>query len=472
MKKIINGFLTFFFVFSIILMNAAADAATDAAVRENLKPVNPGLQSLSAKTLLTLTDAIKTAITHNPVLKASVFREKVAESGLGAAKSGFMPKLNFKETFNRTTVPMWTFGTLLNQGRITRDDFNPSILNDPDAINNFNSSLSVSMPVYAGGRIYNSFKQAEINKSIAGAAYKKTRQTIIAQTALAYTHLLLAKKNLEVILHSLESARASLNMVKSRYTSGFSVKSDLLRAKVRIADLTQQRLSAISRIEIGRGYLNTAMGIPLETPVNAVPYFENSWKVKENQGDLMVKAVEKRPELQILKLQKDMAEKGIKIAESGHLPSINLFGTYENNSEHLNKGNNDYSIGAVMQLNLFSGLNISHKINSAKLSLQRVNELEKNMELVVKNQIREAFLNLRASQQRIYVAESALNQSLENLRIVKNRYKNGLLTIVTLLDAELADQRARANHFKAVYDYESARIRLALASGNIDQNFH
>ncbi len=463
MKKIINCFLIIFIIFSMVFINSVSEVIAKSSVK--------GLQASSVKSNLTLADAIKTAITNNPVLKASVFREKIAESGLGEAKSGFMPKLDFKETFNRTTVPMWTFGTLLNQGRISKNDFNPSILNDPDAINNFNSSLSVSLPVYAGGRIYNSFKQAQLNKSIAGAAYKKTRQTIIAKTALAYTHLLLAKRNFEVILHSLESARASLNMVKSRYLNGFSVKSDLLRANVRIADLKQQKLSALSSIEIARGYLNTAMGMPLENFINAVPYFKNSWKIKENPNDLMFKSLKKRPELQILKLQKKMAEKGIKIAESGHLPSINLFGTYENNSEHLNKGNNDYSIGAVMQFNLFSGLNISHKIDSARLSLQRVNELEKNMELVVKNQIREAWLNLKTSQQRIYVAESALNQSLENLRIVRNRYKNGLLTIVTLLDAELADQRARANHFKAVYDYESARIRLALASGDIDQNF-
>ena len=463
MKKIINCFLIIFIIFSMVFINSVSEVSAKSSVK--------GLQASLVKSNLTLADAIKTAITNNPVLKASVFREKIAESGLGEAKSGFMPKLDFKETFNRTTVPMWTFGTLLNQGRISKNDFNPSILNDPDAINNFNSLLSVSLPVYAGGRIYNSFKQAQLNKSIAGAAYKKTRQTIIAKTALAYTHLLLAKRNLEVILHSLESARASLNMVKSRYLNGFSVKSDLLRANVRIADLKQQKLSALSSIEIARGYLNTAMGMPLENSVNAVPYFKNSWKIKENPEDLMFKSLKKRPELQILKLQEKMAEKGIKIAESGHLPSINLFGTYENNSEHLNKGNNDYSIGAVMQFNLFSGFNISHKIDSARLSLQRVNELEKNMELVVKNQIREAWLNLKTSQQRIYVAESALNQSLENLRIVKNRYKNGLLTIVTLLDAELADQRARANHFKAVYDYESARIRLALASGDIDQNF-
>ncbi len=470
MQKIIKGFIIFVI---ITFMSMNTNAGEYAGAENNADVGNGELSAVSFnENFLSLTDAIKTAMAHNPELKASVFREKMAESGIGQAKSGFMPKMNFTETFNRITVPMWTFGTLLNQGRITQNDFNPSNLNDPDAINNFNSSLSISIPVYAGGRIYNSFKNAQINKKITILAHKKTKQAIIAKTALAYTQVLLAEKNLEVVLHSLESARASLNMVKSRYNSGFSVKSDLLRAKVRIANLEQQRLSAKSRIEIAKGYLNTAMGIPLESPANAVAYFKNSFVVSGKQDDFIFKAVRDRPELQILKLQKEMAAKNIKIAESAHLPNINLFGSYENNSEHLNGGNNDYSLGAVMQVNLFSGFNTSYKIASAKSSLKRVNELEKNMELIVKIQIRENWLNLKTSLKRIHVAESALKQSRENLRIVRNRYSNGLLTIVSLLDAELADQRARANHFQAVYDYESARIRLALASGDINSDFH
>jgi outer membrane protein TolC len=52
-----------------------------------------------------------------------------------------------------------------------------------------------------------------------------------------------------------------------------------------------------------------------------------------------------------------------------------------------------------------------------------------------------------------------------------NRYQNGLLTMVSVLDAEVADQQARTLHFKALHDYKIARINLARASGIIDENF-
>ena len=72
---------------------------------------------------------------------------------------------------------------------------------------------------------------------------------------------------------------------------------------------------------------------------------------------------------------------------------------------------------------------------------------------------------------RIQVAKTALNQAEESLRIVKNRYKNGLLTIVGLLDAEVARQQAHTDYFKALHDFKVAGIELALASGTIDADF-
>ncbi len=470
MEKINHRLFVLFIIFSIILLNL--NTANKAIAKNNITTIKNIEKTNSPSEALTLKDAIKTAITHNPQLKASVFSEKMAESNLQQAKSGFMPKINFQETFNRTNNPMWAFGTLLNQGKITTSDFAPSSLNNPDAINNFTSLLSIAMPVYTGGRIYNTFKIAEINKQIAKLAHKKTKQAIIAQTALAYTNVLLAEKNLEVIQHAIKSAKASLKMMKSRYGNGFSVKSDLLRAQVRIANLEQQRLKACSSIEIAKGYLNTAMGIPLERPVNTIPYFDNSFKITGKQDQFILKGMANRPELKILKLRKKIAESEIKIAESANLPNINIFGTYEDNSERLDRGHNDYSIGAVMKINLFSGFNIQNGIKTAESALSRIRELEKNMRFAVKIQIKESWLDLKTSCQRINVAESALAQAVENLRIVRNRYQNGIVTIVTLLDAELADQKARANHFQAIYDYESARIKLAIADGTIDNTFH
>jgi outer membrane protein TolC len=89
----------------------------------------------------------------------------------------------------------------------------------------------------------------------------------------------------------------------------------------------------------------------------------------------------------------------------------------------------------------------------------------------VRVETEQAFLEARSAWQRIAVAEKAVEQAEEGLRIVKNRYNSGLLTIVDLLDSEVTLQRARTRHFQSLHDYKVARIRLALAAGVLDEDF-
>ena len=83
----------------------------------------------------------------------------------------------------------------------------------------------------------------------------------------------------------------------------------------------------------------------------------------------------------------------------------------------------------------------------------------------------QAFYQAASAWSSIRVAHQAVAQAEEGLRIVSNRYAGGLLTIVDLLDSQVALQQARTRHFKAMHDYKVARIELALASGTIDKDF-
>ena len=56
----------------------------------------------------------------------------------------------------------------------------------------------------------------------------------------------------------------------------------------------------------------------------------------------------------------------------------------------------------------------------------------------------------------------AVTQAEEALRIVRNRYQNGLFTIVDLLNSELALQQAHTNYLQAVHDYKVANASLML----------
>ncbi|MFA9497091.1 MAG: TolC family protein, partial [Deltaproteobacteria bacterium] len=370
-----------------------------------------------------------------------------------------------------TTNPMWAFGTKLNQGSITQEDFDPARLNDPDAINNFATAVSMSWSIYDGGRTKIGWEQAKQNLEVASLMLERTRQQVIAQTATVYVGLLLAQKNIAVVNQALETAQANLKMIESRYHNGFVVKSDVLRAMVRIADLKQQHLQAESRVKVAKAMLNASMGSPGDKPLNPVTPFAVGEQIKGEIEDWIHTALSKRLDLEKLRHQEEMARKEVDKSRAGHFPDLRLVGNYEIDSEDFSDTADNYTIGAVVKVNLFSGYHITGKTEAAKSFLNRLQEIRRAMELGIQVQTREAFLTALSSWERIPVAHTAVNQAEEGLRIVKNRYKNGLITMVTLLDSEEARQQAHTNYFKALHDYKVARIELALASGTIDTNF-
>jgi outer membrane protein len=420
---------------------------------------------------LSMTEAIRIAVKQNPEIKAASFQVEASKSNSTKALSGFYPQINFSESFNRTTNPMYAFGTKLNQEVITQADFDPQRLNDPDPINNFASDVSVSWSVFEGGRTKLGWEQSKLNLQSATLTLERTRQNVIAKTAKAYASLVLSQKNILVTEQALNTSKANLNMVRSRYDRGFVVKSDLLRAEVHIADLKQQQLLAQSRFKINEAMLNAAMGSANADSLNPVTPLTIGADITGTIDSWITTALSKRPEMENLRLEEKIAEKEVKKARAGHYPDINLVGNYEINSEKFNDSADNYTVGAVMRINIFSGNRISEETKAARYFLARVREMQKSMALGIQVQTRQAFLKAQSARERIRVAKIAVDQAEEGLRIVKNRYNNGLLTIVGLLDAELARQQARTSYFRALHDYKVARIELELAAGTIKSDF-
>ncbi|MEW6670974.1 MAG: TolC family protein [Thermodesulfobacteriota bacterium] len=429
------------------------------------------LQAADPPRPLTLAEAIQTAVTKNPGISAAAFQVEGSEAQITQARSGLLPQVYFSEAYNHTTNPMWAFGTKLNQEQISQRDFDPARLNDPDPINNFASSLSLNWSLYDSGQTRHGLKQAEIGKQITALSLERTRQQVIAQTVSAYVGLLLAQKNLAVIEQTLATARAHLKMVRSRFETGFVVKSDLLRAQVHIADLEQQQLEAESRVLVARSFLNAAMGVPVESDFELSSPLEAG---KEIDGALEIwteKALLLRPELKQLRNQEMIAREEINKSQAAHHPSVNLMGNYEFNTEDFSEWGDNYTVGAVVSLNLFSGRRLSARTLQARAALNEIGAREVELKQGILVQTRQAFLQAQSARKRILVAETAAAQAEETLRIVRNRYETGLLNIVALLDAELALQHARTSRFKAVNDYKVAAAQLALAAGTIDENF-
>lgn len=419
---------------------------------------------------LTINDAIQTALKHNPRITAARSQLDAAGERVTQARSGFLPQVAFDERFDHTNNPTLAFSTLLNQGAFTQQDFDIQRLNDPDAVDNFNSRFSVVWPLYDSGQTWYGHKQAQLGQEVAALQLQRTRQEVIAKAIADYLNLLLAQKNLLVVHESLKSARANLKMVQIRYQTGFFVKSDLLRAKVRIANLEQQRLQAESNVAVARATLGAVMGNAEDEHFLPVSVLDSVSAPQASQAHWIAQALTRRPDLKQLHNQARIAREAIKKARAAHLPSFNLIGNYEINTEKFSDSADNYTVGAMLNLNLYSGDRISAKVREARDLERAARARIRQLELAVRVQTRQAYLQAHSAWQAISVARTAVDQAAEMLRIVRNRYRNGLVTIVALLDAEVALQKAHTDLFRRLHDYRVSSARLALAAGTIDEN--
>lgn len=417
---------------------------------------------------LSLQQAVQIALGENPVLAAAKSQVEIAEQRVIQGRSGFLPRLNVSEGLQRTNNPTQVFSNKLNQENFTESDFAINRLNQPNAINDFATNFTATWPIYDGGRSWHGWQQAKIGKDASAYALERSRQQVIARTTAAYAGVLLAVENLAVVEAALKTAGANLSIASNRYGSGMAVKSDLLQAQVRQSDLEQQKLMAESQIEVGRSILNAAMGVPdqlrfeltdrLETPLSLDGTIESWLSISQDR----------RLDLKELNAREAMAKEEIEKAKAAYLPSLDLIGNYQIHTEDFDGSADNYSVGAVVSLNIFSGLETSAKVSEAQAAFRQVQALRRQMHSQVALEVRQTYVQAASAFQRISVARQMVVQAEESLRIVANRYATGLLTIVDMLTAETTLQQARTTFAQTLHDYSVGKTNLRLAAGVLD----
>jgi TolC family type I secretion outer membrane protein len=428
-------------------------------------------QAADQTAALSLYDAIKNALEKNPQLEAARCRVSASAERITQATSGVYPKVYVSEAFQRTTTPMWVFGQMLNQGAITEEDFDPARLNDPPSIDNFNTMVWMNWPLFDSGQTWFGRQQAKTAHQASAAGLDRSRQEIVLQTVTAYTNLIFAKESVAVVDQALKTAKAHLYLIENRYNSGLTVKSDLLRAQVHISELEQQRVEANSQYLIAQATLSMVMGEELSADILPVSLPAQKETPVKELPEWIDKALAGRPDLQQMKFQEQVARTEIKKSRSAHLPSVNLNGSYEINTEDFNDTENNYTVGASVTMNLFSGFGISAREKEALYQCNEINANLRGMDQKVRLETREAYYKLQSAEKRIQASELSVDAAEEALRIVGNRYDNGQVPLVSLLDAEMTVIRARNNLNMALKDHMQSRAQLALAVGNLDASF-
>lgn len=416
---------------------------------------------------LTLEQAIDTALRSNPGLRAADAQVRAADAGVFRSASGFLPKVTLSETWSRTDNPMMVLGTKLNQEIVAPTDFDPATMNNPDPISNYNTRLSVMQPVWNGGKAYLGRKQAKLAKEASVQDRNRTRQETVFNVIKAYYGLLLAKEYNKVAVQSLETTAATVKLAEARYKAGAVLQSDLLRAKVQYAEMKEMATRSENGVKLAMAGLNYAMGVPQQTEYA----IEGSLAVQEsmdNMDGMVSEALALRPDLVSQGLNRKNAETGVSQARTDYVPTLNLMGQTDWNSDKLaGSDGRSWAVMAVLQWNLFDGLVTTSRVREASANAGRMKAMEDQMRAGVQLQVQQAYYNLASSLDRIAATSSSVQEAEEGLRIVQKRYEVGMTTFVDVLGAENSLIRTKTNALQALYDNNLAHAELKLATGTL-----
>lgn len=417
---------------------------------------------------LSLPEAVKLALEKHPALAATQSGVKAAESRITAARGGYLPKLNYAESYLRSNNPVVVFSSLLTQHQFTEQNFAIGPLNQPGFLNNFQSQLTVDQVVYDGGQTRQAVKAAELGRNLAGEDRRRAEMETIAAVVRTYHGVALAQEALLVADEAVRSAQADARRAEAVRAAGMSTDADVLSIRVHLAAMREQQIRRRADLDVAMAALNEALGLPLTekhqltTPLTPA-----------RPQDLPVEGYEKqsagqRPELRQARLAASLAETQAAAARAALRPQVVAHAGFEADRQRfLTRGGANWLASLSLRWNLFNGFQDRSRIQEAGELLNQARARQNQAAAQIGLQVRKAYADFRAAEERIAVAQAAVSMAEESLRITKNRFENGLSSVTDLLRTETALLESKNRYLAAVYDQRLAATGLELAAGTL-----
>jgi len=403
----------------------------------------------------------------NPELRAMSNSREAKKQEVGSAWSHLLPHIKVEERFMRTNNPMYAFGSKLNQSRITSSDFNPDSLNEPEDIDDFQTSVTLEQALFAPGA-YIGLRMARTEAEAADYDLGRKREEVALDVIKAYMNVITSRNYLDVAEKGLLDAREHHRIAEARYKAGLGLYSDTLRTDVSVRQAEEGKLRAEKGLKLSGLALSLLMG--LDEPVTVVEA-EPSFSVPGLEDSL--DAALKRNDLKAMEQRVENAGNNVKLAGAKYLPVLAVGGTWQLNSEDTAFGSDaeSYSVMASLRWDLYDGGLRRAERRKARARQREADEYMVGLKKQVTFKVHEAFLELEEARSGLELAEARLRLARESQRLIASRYENSLTTVVELMDVQSALNAARAAVVEKHNNYRVAAAELMFQSGIILEGY-
>jgi outer membrane protein len=419
---------------------------------------------VSSEGPLTAERAIQEALKASPELEQIRLRIEAAGEQVKQANAAFFPRLILAEEYNTTDNPVYALMNIINQRRLQPNvDFNR-----PGQEQNFSTRIQGRWSVFEGGRRLYDRKAALGQRDSLESELLSARNELVGKVTETYYRWLRSLDFIDVADRALEVSRTDEQLGEYRLSAGIALPSELMRLKARTAEARGDLVAARTGARRYQAALERLIVRPIraeEIPETTPPLSPSSPERLDSR-ELVEKAIEKRPEMAALRSLIEAARMRVRSARGTLLPRLETGASYQWDSESLNEASGSWMVSIMATWPLFEGGARLSQVRETQAKLKQIEARGKQIALDIALEVHQATLSVQESAEKIQVADERRKYAQIALKEVQNQYRNEVVTVDSLLEAEVSWKQAEASYTASIFDGKIAHVLLRQALGD------
>jgi outer membrane protein TolC len=341
----------------------------------------------------------------------------------------------------------------------------------------WNAGITVTQPVFAGGKLTSSYRQSKLTRDAALANYQALVADALLEVRVAYDDVLLAAEQIVVQEASIKLLEQELTDNKRRYDAGTVPRFNVLRAEVELANAKPKLSKAKNSYRTGKNNLATLLGFNVPHDVAEDIPLSISDKLKAEPYEIQLgpsigKALAQRSELEALRAGEKSAHEDVIQAKSSYYPTLEGVGGYSwanrvfDPAHDLSHDISGWTVGAQVSWNVFDFGLTRGKVKAASARQEKARIQTEDTQRKIEQQVRTAYSFFLEAKETLDSQTKVIEEAEEALRLANARADAGTGTQLDVLSAQTALTESRTTYSQALRDYAVAKARFERAIGD------
>ncbi|MET3037818.1 TolC family protein [Chryseobacterium sp. NRRL B-14859] len=412
---------------------------------------------------LSLQQAITIGLKNNKNIQISHLKQEMSVTKEKDLRMEKLPDIEFHTSYTQVTNLFQHQNGVFNKA---------TKYNAINAMYDF--TLSASIPVYMGGKIRNIEKKAAIDTEISALKTHLDERQLKMEIITAFLQILHLKEQQSLINDKMKEDSVNIRQVKALKANGVVTVNEVLRTSLQLSNHKMSWTELDNDIQIAEHKLKTILSLPESQEMHTntedlisdkavIPYIDELTETALNTNETVGMT---HKNLSLKELDQ-------KITKADYLPTITAGGEYflkYPNMMFFPPEPYAYRLGMV-------GVNLTYPIENLYKNKYKMQEARENIDLArlqieeneekIRHNVYEAYKKFEETDQKVKIAEEAIDQAKENYRIVKTKYANKLSLITELIDADNAYLEAESNLISVKINRQLKYYQLQYTIGNL-----